>query len=58
MGIALNKLTAINSEKHATPPGLSALWRAVELNPEHFDALAFVGGVYKRAGDMQQALRC
>jgi tetratricopeptide (TPR) repeat protein len=58
MGIALNKLAAINQEKHATPPGLAELGKAVELNPDDFDALASLGGVHKRAGDMQEALRC
>ena len=57
-GIALNKLAALSKETHATPPGLAELRKAVELNPEDFDALASMGGVYKRAGDTQEALRC
>jgi hypothetical protein len=32
-----------------TPDGIAALERAIELNPDDFDALASLGGALKRA---------
>jgi tetratricopeptide (TPR) repeat protein len=49
-GIAENKLYHKMEDPPAgTPDGIAALERAIELNPDDFDALASLGGALKRA---------
>ncbi len=48
LGIAENKLFNKEGQNPANPTGESSLIRAIELNPDDFDALASLGGVYKR----------
>ncbi len=52
-GIAENK---IFRESGAGPDGEESLRKAVELNPQDFDALASLGGVLKRKDDRDGAL--
>ncbi len=52
-GIAENKLFRSTQEP---PDGRESLEKAVELNPQDFDALASLGGVLKRAGDLAESL--
>jgi tetratricopeptide (TPR) repeat protein len=51
-GIAENKLEG----KREPRAGLASLERAVERNPSDFDALASLGGVLKRAGDLDASI--
>ncbi len=52
-GIAENKISRNTGEP---PDGEAALRKAVELNPRDFDALASLGGVLKRNGDLAGSL--
>jgi tetratricopeptide (TPR) repeat protein len=54
-GIAENKLSD-GTEGAGDLPGEGSLRRAIELNPEDFDALASLGGALKRAGRLPEAL--
>ena len=53
VGIAENKIFGKTREQ---PDGEDSLRKAVELNPQDFDALASLGGVLKRRGDAEGAL--
>jgi tetratricopeptide (TPR) repeat protein len=55
LGIAENKLFAAVGGPHSTP-GKESLELALHLNPADFDALASLGGIMKRAGNLQVAL--
>jgi len=54
-GIAENKIYR-NSRQQ--PDGEVSLRMAVQLNPQDFDALASLGGVLKRRGEIKEALEC
>ncbi len=54
-GIAENK---IFSKTKQQPDGEASLRKAVQLNPQDFDALASLGGLLKRKGDGKDALEC
>ncbi len=49
-GIAENKLFHRAGRPAGMPDGLAALGKAVELNPDDYDAFASLGGALKRAG--------
>lgn len=53
LGIARNKLYTKTLKQ---PNGIDDLRRAIELNPEDFDAYASLGGALKRAGEIGEAL--
>lgn len=54
LGIAQNKL--FNKAKDNTlPDGLEALKKSIELKPDDFDALASLGGIYKRMENWTEA---
>src|SRR5262249_19050501 len=56
LGIAQNKLLKPDSPP-GTPTGEQALRRAIEINPRDYDAHSSLGGVLKRAGKIDDALR-
>jgi tetratricopeptide (TPR) repeat protein len=55
-GIAENKLYHKAGAPAGMPDGIVPLQRAVDLNPEDFDALAALGGALRRAGRLDEAL--
>jgi len=55
-GIAENKLYNKAQDKTGLPDGIAALKKAVELNPDDFDAHASLGGALRRAGKLDEAL--
>ena len=55
-GIAENKLFHRAGRPAGMPDGLAALGKAVELNPDDYDAFASLGGALKRAGKLTEAL--
>jgi tetratricopeptide (TPR) repeat protein/cellulose biosynthesis protein BcsQ len=55
-GIAENKLFSRGGGVADLPDGVASLQRAIELNPQDFDALASLGGAYKRAGRLDDAI--
>jgi tetratricopeptide (TPR) repeat protein len=55
-GVAENKLFHLAEDRFKLPDGEKSLRRALELNPDDFDALASLGGVLKRNGDLHGAL--
>jgi Flp pilus assembly protein TadD len=57
-GIAENKLywKAKPEERAAMPDGVESLRKAVELNPDDYDAHASLGGALKRTGKIEEAL--
>lgn len=57
-GIAENKLywKAKPEERGAMADGIASLRKAVELNPQDYDAHASLGGALKRAGKTEEAL--
>jgi MinD-like ATPase involved in chromosome partitioning or flagellar assembly/tetratricopeptide (TPR) repeat protein len=55
-GIAENKLFGRKVRRDNEPDGRASLQRAIELNPDDFDALASLGGVLKRGGQLFEAL--
>lgn len=54
LGIALNKWKDRPADQ---PDGIAALEEAIRLNPKDFDALASLGGLLRRKGDFDDALR-
>ena len=54
-GIAQNKMFHKAGKPADMPDGIAALQRAVELNPEDYDAHASLGGALKRAGRLHEA---
>ena len=54
-GIAQNKLYWKSNRADAMPTGIEPLQRAIELNPEDYDAQASLGGVLKREGRLEEA---
>jgi Flp pilus assembly protein TadD len=55
-GIAENKLYHKSGGRPGKPNGIDSLKRAVELNPQDFDALASLGGALKREGRIDEAI--
>jgi tetratricopeptide (TPR) repeat protein len=55
-GIAENKLYQKAGKPAGMPDGTASLRKAVELNPDDFDAQASLGGALKRAGQFAEAL--
>jgi tetratricopeptide (TPR) repeat protein len=55
-GIAENKLAKKEELQNNPAPGETSLRRAIELNPDDFDALASLGGVLKRAQRFSDSL--
>lgn len=63
LGIARNKLASegrpvisLAADASSDAPGEQQLQRALQLNPEDFDAAASLGGIYKRAGRLNDAI--
>jgi tetratricopeptide (TPR) repeat protein len=56
-GIAENKIAQQAGYPPDLPDGEDALRRAIERNPDDFDALASLGGVLKRKGRWAEALK-
>lgn len=54
-GVAENKLHHQNPRR-GLPDGIASLQRAVELNPDDYDAHASLGGALRRAGRLDEAL--
>lgn len=55
-GIAENKIYNSAENKTGLSSGEESLRKAVELNPEDFDALASLGGILKRDGKLKESL--
>lgn len=55
-GIAENKLYHKTEQRAGLSDGIAALERAVQLNPDDYDAHASLGGALKRAGRNEEAL--
>jgi tetratricopeptide (TPR) repeat protein len=55
LGIAQNKVFHLEKQDTANPTGEEALLKAIELSPKDFDALASLGGIYKRKKNYQEA---
>jgi len=55
-GIAENKLYYKQGKPDGVPDGIAALQRAIQLNPDDYDAHASLGGALKRAGRLDDAL--
>ncbi|WP_156891591.1 tetratricopeptide repeat protein [Maridesulfovibrio zosterae] len=57
-GIAENKLFCKNESEDLTVSGESSLRHALKLDPMDFDALSSLGGVLKRANQLEEAFQC
>jgi tetratricopeptide (TPR) repeat protein len=55
-GIAENKLYQKSGKPAGMSNGLASLTKAVELNPDDYDAHASLGGALKREGNLPEAL--
>lgn len=55
LGIAQNKVYNLENKDPRLPTGEEALQRAVAFNPQDFDALASLGGIYKRKEEYGKA---
>jgi len=55
LGIAQNKLYNLEKQGPLLPTGEEALQKAIDLSPQDFDALASLGGIYKRLGQYDKA---
>lgn len=55
LGIVQNRIYK-QSRTAETPSGEDALKMAIQLNPDDFDALASLGGIYKRQGRKEEAI--
>jgi tetratricopeptide (TPR) repeat protein len=55
LGIAQNKVYHQEGSDTSLPTGEEALKKAIALNPRDFDALASLGGIYKRQKDYQRS---
>lgn len=56
-GIAENKLYYLAIDRTGLPDGEGSLSKAVELNPEDFDAWSSLAGIQKRAGKIETSLQ-
>ena len=57
LGIAQNKIYNKQDKPSNLATGEEALKKAIELNPDDFDAYASLGGIYKRLGQYRQSLQ-
>lgn len=57
LGIARNKLYIKSGKPAALSSGLDDLMKAIVLNPDDYDAHASLGGILKREGKLEDALR-
>ncbi len=56
-GIAENKLYHLATDRTGLPNGEQSLKKAIELNPEDFDAWSSLAGIQKRAGELEASLK-
>ena len=58
VGIAENKIFHKADRGKGFPTGETSLRKALEIDPEDFDALSSLGGLLKRDGRLKEAIKC